>query len=168
MCNTSVRPKDKIEKYLISLTNKYNGNFLETKYSRYFSFNGRVIRVSDHIGKNSSGVISIIITEDGDYMLHIHSTNKIRNISYNDLKKFCKSWSFMSTMWCDLATDQFKFAMDDAPLSREKKEYYIKQIQTLDSRLKGMGKIISKKDLEINSLKKGNATLQKKLSELQS
>ena len=44
-----------------------------------------------------------------------------------------------------------------------KKEYYIKQIQTLDSRLKGMGKIISKKDLEINSLKKGNATLQKKL-----
>ena len=163
MCNTSVRPKDKIEKYLTSLVKKHNGNMLETKYSRYFSLNGRVIRVSDHIGKNSSGVISIIITEDNDYLLHTHSTNKIRTISYSDLKKLCKSFDFLSTMWCDLATDQFKFAIDDAPLSREKKEYYIKQIQTLDSRLKGMGKVISKKDLEINSLKKGNATLQKKL-----
>lgn len=164
MCNISVRPKDKIEKYLTSLVKKHNGNYLETKYSRYFSLNGRVIRVSDHIGKNSSGVISIIITEDNDYLLHIHSTNKIRTISYSDLKKLCKSFDFLSTMWCDLATDNFKFVVDNnALVSRENKAYYIDRIQKLDAMIKGLGKTISKKDIEINALKKGNATLQKKL-----
>lgn len=165
--SVAVRPKDKIEKYLYSLVKKTNGNFLETKYSRYFSLNGRVIRVSDHIGKNSSGVMSIILTEDNDYLLHIHSTNKIRNISYSDLKKLCKSWSFMSNMWCDLATNTFKFELDDnTPVSRETKGYYIQRIQELDSKLKGMGKIISKKDIEINALRKGQATLQAKISKL--
>lgn len=158
MCdnNTPVRPKDKIEKYLISLIKQHNGNFLETKYSRYFSFNGRVIRVSDHIGKHSSGVVSIIITEDKDYLLHTHSTNKIRNISYNDLKKLCKSWSFISSMWCDLAVDNFKFEFENSSA---------KTIESLKNQIKGLQGTISKKDLEINALKKGNSTLQKKLNE---
>lgn len=163
MCNVSVRPKDKIEKYLTSLVKKHNGNMLETKYSRYFSLNGRVIRVSDHIGKNSSGVISIIITEDNDYLLHTHSTNKIRTISYSDLKKLCKSFDFLSTMWCDLATDGFKFMIEDANISPDTKSNYEKKIQQLNGEIQGMRKIVSKRDLEINALRKGNATLQKKL-----
>lgn len=170
MCNTNntIRPKDKIERYLCVLVKKNNGNYLETKLSRYFSLNGRVIRVSDHIGKNSSGVISIIITEDNDYLLHIHSTNKIRTISYSDLKQLCKSFTFLSSMWCDLATDGFKFMIEDSEMTPQTKSIYINRIQTLDARLKGIGKVISKKDLEINSLRKGMKTLQKKLSELQS
>ena len=62
MCKRNI---DKLDKYLKTLCKKYNGNFIgleDGKSSAYYSINGRVIRVSDHIGKNSSGNIHFIIT----------------------------------------------------------------------------------------------------------
>ena len=66
-------------------------------------------------------------------------------------------------MWCDLATDGFKFMIEDANISPDTKSNYEKKIQQLNGEIQGMRKIVSKRDLEINALRKGNATLQKKL-----
>lgn len=44
-----------------------------------------IVRVSNHIGKNSSGNISIIIDRN-NYILYVPSTNKVSLISYEECK----------------------------------------------------------------------------------
>jgi len=56
-----MRDRDKIEKYIYSLLDKYNGEVIESYKSRYFKVDDKILRVSDHIGSNSSGCISIIV-----------------------------------------------------------------------------------------------------------
>lgn len=97
----STRPIDKLDKYLTSLCKKHNGNYVHTKSSSYYSFNERVIRVSDHIGKNSSGSIHFIVTDD-NYLLYYNGTQKIRVMSYEQVKDFCRSFIFLSPMLADL------------------------------------------------------------------
>ena len=50
---------NKIDKYLRRFAYKIETS--ESKQSRYYTIGDLIIRVSDHIGKNSSGNISIII-----------------------------------------------------------------------------------------------------------
>ena len=78
---------NKIDKYL----KKFASNIEKSVRSRYYQLPNGIIRVSDHIGRNSSATISIIITKDGDYILHRHTTGEIRNITYTNLKKLVKS-----------------------------------------------------------------------------
>ena len=108
----STRPIDKLDKYLASLCKKHNGNYVHTKNSAYYDFNGRVIRVSNHIGKNSSGSIHFIIT-DGNYLLYYNGTQKIRVMNYEQVKDFCRSFIFLSPMLADLANpDQPTFEIE--------------------------------------------------------
>ena len=103
---------DKLDKYLKSLCKKYNGNMIgleDGKTSAYYSINGRVIRVSDHIGKNSSGNIHFIITDDGDYLMYYNNTNKVRVVNYKQAKDFCRSFFLLSPMLVELQSNQFKF-----------------------------------------------------------
>lgn len=97
----STRPLDKLDKYLVSLCKKHNGNYVHSKNSSYYDFNGRVIRVSDHIGKNSSGSIHFIVT-DNNYLLYYCNTQKIRVMNYKCVKEFCRSFIFLSPMLADL------------------------------------------------------------------
>ena len=78
---------NKIDKYL----KKFATNIEYSVKSRYYTLPTGVIRVSDHIGRNSNAIISIIITDKNEYILHKHSSGELSNISYNDLKKLVKS-----------------------------------------------------------------------------
>lgn len=107
----STRPIDKLDKYLISLCKKHNHNYVQTKSSAYYDFNGRVIRVSDHIGKNSSGSIHFIIT-DNTYLLYYNGTQKIRVMNYEEVKEFCRSFIFLSPMLSDLCNNTTQFEIE--------------------------------------------------------
>jgi hypothetical protein len=78
---------NKIDKYL----KRFTSNVEYGTRSRYYTLPTGVVRVSDHVGRNSNAVISIIITNKNDYILHKHSSGELSNISYNDLKKLVKS-----------------------------------------------------------------------------
>lgn len=67
--------------------------------SYYYHFNNGkfILRISDHIGKNSDGKVSIIIDKNG-YMLHNHSTGAVYIETYENIKAFIKSLSVMSAM----------------------------------------------------------------------
>lgn len=107
----STRPLDKLDKYLVSLCKKHNENYVHTKNSSYYDFNGRVIRVSDHIGKNSSGSIHFIVA-DNNYLLYYNGTQKIRVMSYEQVKDFCRSFIFLSPMLSDLCNNTTHFEIE--------------------------------------------------------
>ena len=67
--------------------------------SYYYHFNNGkfILRISDHIGRNSDGKVSIIIDKNG-YMLHNHSTGAVYIETYENIKAFIKSLSVMSAM----------------------------------------------------------------------
>lgn len=67
--------------------------------SYYYHFNNGkfILRISDHIGKNSDGKVSIIIDKNG-YLLHNHSTGAVYIETYENIKAFIKSLSVMSSM----------------------------------------------------------------------
>ena len=67
--------------------------------SYYYHFNNGkfILRISDHIGKNSDGKVSIIIDKNG-YMLHNHSTGSVYIETYENIKAFIRSLAVMSSM----------------------------------------------------------------------
>ena len=77
---------EKIDKYL----RKFASSVTESERSRYYRINSRVIRVSDHIAPNSSGVYHIILTGD-QYVLHYPQTGYIRVLSYEQIKNFIRN-----------------------------------------------------------------------------
>ena len=68
-----------------------NGN------SYYYHFNNGkfILRISDHIGRNSDGKVSIIIDKNG-YLLHNHTTGAVYIETYENIKKFIQSLSVFS------------------------------------------------------------------------
>lgn len=78
---------NKIDKYLRRFAYKIETS--ETKESRYYTIGDLIVRVSNHIGKNSSGNISIII-DRSNYILYVPSTNKVSLISYEECKILIK------------------------------------------------------------------------------
>ena len=81
------------EKYAEAVIISTNGN------SYYYQFNrGKfVLRISDHIGRNSSGKVSIIIENNG-YLLHNHNTGAVHIETYENIKKFIKSLATLSSI----------------------------------------------------------------------
>ena len=68
-----------------------NGN------SYYYHFNNGklILRISDHIGRNSDGKVSIIIDKNG-YLLHNHNTGSVYIETYENIKEFIRSLSVFS------------------------------------------------------------------------
>lgn len=89
-----MRTKDKIEKYLDRLCKKYNGEVVESEHSRYYKFNNRILRVSNHVAKNSDGSISIVFDsfDEGNYILCSHNTGNIFILNYEHLKSYVKNF----------------------------------------------------------------------------
>lgn len=81
------------ERYADEVITSTNGN------SHYYHFNGGkfILRISDHIGRNSDGKVSIIIDKNG-YMLHNHTTGSVYIETYENLKSLIKSLSALSGM----------------------------------------------------------------------
>lgn len=100
-----MRPKDKIEKYLDRLIKKHNGLLVESERSRYYSVKGRVLRVSDHIGKTSDGNLSIIFdsSDQGHYIVHGHTSGNISILNYEQVKEFVRSFIRTSYLFTDIS-----------------------------------------------------------------
>ena len=150
------RPIDKLDKYLVSLCKKHNHNYVQTKSSSYYDFNGRVIRVSDHIGKNSSGSIHFIIT-DNTYLLYYNGTQKIRVMNYEEVKEFCRTFVFLSPMLSDLCNNSTQFEIEkektstnDAKMINELNQ----KVNALKNEKKNLENTLSLRKEEINNLKK--------------
>lgn len=69
----------------------------QTSESKYYHFNSGkfILRISNHIGKNSDGNVSIIIDKNG-YMLHNHPTGSIQIITWEEIKKFIRAVATLS------------------------------------------------------------------------
>lgn len=100
-----MRPKDKIEKYLDRLIKKHNGLLVESENSRYYSVKGRVLRISDHVGKNSDGNLSIIFdsSDQGHYIVHGHTSGNISVLNYEQVKEFVRSFIRTSYLFTDIS-----------------------------------------------------------------
>jgi hypothetical protein len=97
-----MRELSKIEKYAKKLADKGGYEIIESERSRYFNVNSRVLRISDHIGSNSSGNLSIIIPEisngDDDFLiLHTHNSGSVCVITFEQAKDMVKMFFFMSS-----------------------------------------------------------------------
>ena len=144
------RKLDKIDKYLKMLCKKHNGNLIHiSNSSAYYEINGRVIRVSDHVGKTSSGNIHIIITNDNDYLLFYNGTHKMRVVNYEQYKDFCRSFFLISPMFCELQTNQFKFEMEASTDGQKIIKDKDNEITKLQNTIKQMQK---KHEKEMNHL----------------
>lgn len=87
----SMRPLDKIEKYL----KRFTSNIVESEHSRYFKLNGCTVRVSDHFATTSVCYISIIISINGGYVITNPKTAKVAIVKYDELKGVIKSLSII-------------------------------------------------------------------------
>lgn len=76
----------KLEKFIT----KFTDDIVRSTRSAYFRFNGYIVRVSDHIGTNSSGSFSIIPVGNDNYIIHKHSSGIIKLYNYNGIKEFIK------------------------------------------------------------------------------
>lgn len=100
-----MRPKDKIEKYLDRLIKKHNGLLVESEYSRYYSIKGRVLRISDHVGKTSDGNISIIFdsSDQGHYIVHGHTSGNVSVLNYEQVKELVRSFVRTAYLFTDIS-----------------------------------------------------------------
>lgn len=99
-----MREKNKIEKYLDTLIKKHNGTVSRSDRSSYYFVKGRVLRVSDHVGKNSTGNISIIF-DNGDsdnYIIHGHSSGLITILNYKQLKEFVRNFVILNFIYNEM------------------------------------------------------------------
>ena len=92
---------ERIEAYITKIAKEYGATIEKSPRSRYFKFNDRVLRLSNHIGKNSSGAISIIVPygtsqKDDVFILHVHSTGNIQTINLTQLKEFVRTFAMVS------------------------------------------------------------------------
>lgn len=92
---------EKIERFITKIAEEYGATIEKSNRSRYFKFNGRVLRLSNHIGKNSSGAISIIVpyatnAENEQFILHVHSTGNIQTVTLQQLKEFIRTFALIS------------------------------------------------------------------------
>ena len=101
-----MREKDKIEKYLDRLIKKHNGTLQESEKSRYYSVRGRILRVSDHVGKSSDGCISIIFdsSDQGHYIVHGHSSGNVSVLNYEQTKEFVRSFVRTSFLFKEISS----------------------------------------------------------------
>ncbi|MBP5722152.1 MAG: hypothetical protein J6X18_01010 [Bacteroidales bacterium] len=102
---TTTKPQtttfEKIERFITKIADEYGATIEKGNRSRYFKFNGRVLRLSNHIGKNSSGAISVIVPhgvsgQDDLFILHVHSSGNLQTVNFQQLKEFVRTFALIS------------------------------------------------------------------------
>ena len=152
-----MRSKNKIEKYLDKLIKKHNGVLVESEKSRYYSVRGRILRVSDHVGINSSGNVSILLdnSDQGHYIIHGHTSGNISVLNYEQTKEFVRSFVQCSFIYADISvakpmpeiTPNSMFTQEVATYLRT--TFSKNQLQQMVGFLKGEGKKKNKQYLEL-------------------
>ena len=120
---------NKIDKYLRRFAYKIETS--ETKESRYYTIGDLIVRVSNHIGKNSSGNISIIIDRN-NYILYVPSTNKVSLISYEECKTLIRGIVLHASLFLvGDSTYQKSLVKENEELSNLKQKINIQERQLI-------------------------------------
>lgn len=121
--------------------------------SKYYHFNSGkfILRISNHVGRNSSGNVSIIIDKNG-YMLHNHSTGAIQIITWEEIKKFIRAIATLSgiNISMNITSDIEK------GLLKQKADNLANQLQSYTDKNANL-------KAQLEGLRKGEATLQSQI-----
>lgn len=79
-----------VDKYILKFANKCGES--ASGRSHYYQIEDCVVRVSDHIGRNSDGCVQIIVKPNG-YLLYYPSTGAVSICSYRQVQEFIRSFS---------------------------------------------------------------------------
>ena len=167
-----MRKRDKIENYLFYLMRTHGiGECVESSKSRYFKVNEKVLRVSDHIGKNSSGCMSIIVKNEMSkvnevYAVHSHSTGQFQLMTYDEVKELCRTFFRISAFMFDItgySVKNWKKEVEDSSTEIEHIKKHLSAQQSENAKLLK----------ELNALKASSTAAnvlayQKKVAEIQS
>lgn len=82
----------------------------ENENSKYFLLDNKLIRVSNHIGVNSSGNIQFICTKH-DYLVYNKTTGAIGVLNYESVKCFIRNAHLLSSM--DVNCDKSQVFVDN-------------------------------------------------------
>lgn len=85
---------DKVDKYLMRFTK----TITYSTRSGYYNINGNIIRVSDHIGRNSDGVFHIIIRPNA-YLIYHQDSAQIEVVSYKRVLEFIRVITLFKTSY---------------------------------------------------------------------
>jgi hypothetical protein len=91
---------DKLNKYLHKIVKQYNGKVIYSQRSTYYHIGGRIIRVSDHIGKSSDGSISFIYDAgcSDRFIIHAKASGYVSIATYEDVKKVIKAFTILPAL----------------------------------------------------------------------
>ena len=161
------RKKDKVEKYIQLMCKKFGGEFVEARLSSYYNVNGRILRISDHIGANSSGNMSIIIpsyrTEKELYMIHAHATGALSIVNYEEVKNIIHSFFYMSSIFSTVNQPNFQLELEKKDKFEASEKYSVmtseikrlkdieKKYQRLQERVKQTKVAAASEKVEVNS-----------------
>lgn len=95
-----MRPKDKLEKYIERYIKRSDFETNESDHSRYYHFNGRVVRVSDHIGTSSDGDLQVILdsADRGHYIVYAAVTRQISVLTYKEVKQMMQCMNLVPSL----------------------------------------------------------------------
>lgn len=102
--------RKKLEKYILKFTN----DVVTSTKSAYYRFPGYIIRVSDHIGTNSSGTFSIIPVGNNNFIVHKHANGSIRLFKYEQIKDFIRHVYEYSDMMTIQQQSNWELAKNEA------------------------------------------------------
>ena len=143
---------DKVHRY----AKKYcDGKIIDSQNSesKYYHFNSGkfILRISNHIGKNSDGNVSIIIDKNG-YMLHNHPTGAIQIITWDEIKTFIRALATLSgiNISMNITSDVEK------GLLKQKADNLENQLQSYKDKNANL-------KTQLEGLRKGEATLQSQI-----
>lgn len=105
--------------------------------SYYFLLDKKVIRVSDHIGLNSSGNMNIIVTKSG-YMIWNRTTGDIDNVKYDDVKVFIKHANLLAAVNLEAEKHEKLMGKSTTILGIEQDKFSTNQLKQIQGYVKQM------------------------------
>ncbi len=105
--------------------------------SYYFLLDKKVIRVSDHIGLNSSGNMNIIVTKSG-YLIWNRTTGDIDNVKYDDVKVFIKHANLLAAVNLDAEKHEKLMGKSTTILGIEQDKFSTNQLKQIQGYVKQM------------------------------
>ena len=161
--NQNQTTMDKIQKYAEKYCDEVKVSTQGNSY--YYHFNGGkfILRISDHIGRNSDGKVSIILDKNG-YLFHNHNTGAIYIETYDNLKAFIKSLATLSNI-----NVKFDLSLSENGDLKQELNILKQQINSISNKNKQLGDNTRlnnenvKYKAELKALKKENDSLRNEI-----
>lgn len=115
MIADTTKDRLKLEKFILRFTD----DVIQSTRSAYFRFKGYIVRVSDHIGTNSSGSFSIIPVGNDNYIIHKHTTGALKLQKYAEIKEFIKHVAEYSELMASTPIPTWELAKNEAIVTLE-------------------------------------------------